>query len=165
MAFILTGVPRIAYTHGGVRAPACASAWRSTFVAGRPMPMARPRLAALQPRRVEAGTARSLRMFELTEGEKYPLNPVVIIIAVLAWSGIASVPSNIPLYGGTGLTQAFIASIQRLLAQYPTGPKMDDPFWLYCLLYHLGLFALLFYGQIGYTGYTKGLYTPPTEED
>jgi photosystem I subunit PsaO len=103
--------------------------------------------------------ASSLRMFEISDGEPYPLNPAVIFIAVLGWSAAAAVPSNIPVLGGTGLTQAFLASIQRLLAQYPTGPKLDDPFWFYLIVYHVGLFALLIFGQIGYAGYAKGTYT------
>ncbi|KAF6003784.1 hypothetical protein CCYA_CCYA05G1638 [Cyanidiococcus yangmingshanensis] len=122
------------------------------------------RVARFQQARLpSAGRARSvgassLRMFEISDGEQYPLNPAVILIAIIGWSAAAAVPSNIPVLGGTGLTQAFLASIQRLLAQYPTGPKLDDPFWFYLVVYHVGLFALLIFGQIGYAGYARGTY-------
>jgi len=131
----------------------CAARCSFTTRAARVAPV---RIALSRPQRLVG--APSLRMFEVSDGEPYPLNPAVIFIALIGWSAVAAIPSNIPVLGGNGLTQAFLASIQRLLAQYPTGPKLDDPFWFYLIVYHVGLFALLIFGQIGYAGYAKGTY-------
>ncbi|KAK4528484.1 hypothetical protein GAYE_SCF59G6428 [Galdieria yellowstonensis] len=88
--------------------------------------------------------------FQISEDSPFDANPLVIVIALLGWTLPASIPSNIPLLHGTGLTQAFFTSIQSNLAQWPKGPALDDPFWLYMILWHVGLFIVLFFGTIGY---------------
>ncbi|GJQ15612.1 hypothetical protein GpartN1_g7810.t1 [Galdieria partita] len=88
--------------------------------------------------------------FQISEETPFDANPLVIVVALLGWTLPASIPSNIPLLHGTGLTQAFFTSIQYNLAQWPKGPALDDPFWLYMVLWHVGLFIVLFFGTIGY---------------
>lgn len=68
--------------------------------------------------------------FQISEETPFDANPLVIVIALLGWTIPASLPSNIPLFHGTGLTQAFFTSIQYNLAQWPKGPALDDPFWV-----------------------------------
>eukprot|EP00871_Galdieria_phlegrea_P005191 jgi/Galph1/5673/GphlegSOOS_G4342.1 len=80
----------------------------------------------------------------------FDANPLVIVISLIGWTLPASIPSNIPLLKGTGLSQAFLASVQANLAAWPKGPALDDPFWLYMVIWHLGLFTVLFFGTIGY---------------
>lgn len=70
------------------------------------------------------------REFQISEESPFDANPLVIVIALLGWTLPASIPSNIPLLHGTGLTQAFFTSIQSNLAQWPKGPALDDPFWV-----------------------------------
>ena len=96
--------------------------------------------------------------FEISEGERFPLSLTVVALALVGWTVPASIPSKIPLLDGTGLTQAFLARVQANLAQFPKGPAMDDPFWVLMALWHLGLFAVLIFGTIGYNGRKSGLF-------
>mmetsp|Transcript_17239 Transcript_17239/g.37485 ORF Transcript_17239/g.37485 Transcript_17239/m.37485 type:complete len:138 (-) Transcript_17239:147-560(-) len=88
--------------------------------------------------------------YELSDGKFFDSNPVVIFLALAGWIIPSSVPANIPLTGGKGLTPAFLASIQDNLARYPQGPAAADPFWTLCFMFHLGMFATLIFGTIGY---------------
>ncbi|PXF43561.1 Photosystem I subunit O [Gracilariopsis chorda] len=105
-------------------------------------------------RRVTAAPARTTltpRMeFEISEGMDFELNPIVIALAFFGWVLPSSIPTTIPLTNGTGLSQAFFASMQENLARWPKGPAIDDPFWLLLLLWHVGMFATLIFGTIGY---------------
>ncbi|GJD12052.1 Photosystem I subunit O [Galdieria sulphuraria] len=67
--------------------------------------------------------------FQISEDTPFDANPLVIIVALLGWTLPASIPSNIPILHG---------------------PALDDPFWLYMVLWHVGLFIVLFFGTIGY---------------
>lgn len=60
---------------------------------------------------------------EISEGVAYPFNPIVIVVALAGWIIPSSIPTAIPLTGGTGLSQAFFASISRNLEHWPTGRK------------------------------------------
>eukprot|EP00293_Proteomonas_sulcata_P019488 CAMPEP_0184294364 /NCGR_PEP_ID=MMETSP1049-20130417/5571_1 /TAXON_ID=77928 /ORGANISM="Proteomonas sulcata, Strain CCMP704" /LENGTH=144 /DNA_ID=CAMNT_0026602617 /DNA_START=17 /DNA_END=451 /DNA_ORIENTATION=- len=93
--------------------------------------------------------------FEISDGVSFDLNPVVAGISFLGWTVPTLLPSNIPLYGGKGLTAAFAASIGTNLAKFPAPPGISDPFWLLCFIWHSGLFATLIFGTIGYNGYGK----------
>jgi len=99
-------------------------------------------------------TVRALRMaddgFEISEGVSFDSNPVVIFLALAGWIVPSSIPFNIPLTGGKGLTPAFLASIQDNLSRWPKGPQVDDPFWTLFFVFHLGMFATLIFGTIGY---------------
>lgn len=41
---------------------------------------------------------------------------------------------------------------QRAQAHFPTGPALDDKFWLYMITWHGGLFLTMLLGQIGVQG-------------
>lgn len=74
----------------------------------------------------------------------------------LGWT----LPSNIPVgaLGGKSLFALLIDRIGANLAKFPTGPSLDDPFWLYLLTWHIGLFACLFFGQIGFQARKQGYF-------
>lgn len=69
------------------------------------------------------------------------------------WSAVVCTPI-VPLvnYQGEPLGIAFMHSIFRLMDQFPTGPKIDDPFWLQLIIWHFGLFTVLTLGTIGVQG-------------
>lgn len=69
------------------------------------------------------------------------------------WSAVVCTPI-VPLvnYQGEPLGIAFMHSIFRLMDQFPTGPKIDDPFWLQLIVWHFGLFTVLTLGTIGVQG-------------
>jgi len=95
----------------------------------------------------------SLKMsFEIVDGTPFKLN-----IAPIGAFGFAGwvvptilVPSNIPLYGGKGLTVAFVDAMTTQLQAFPNPPGPADPFWLLCFLWHSGLFAVMILGSIGW---------------
>ena len=49
-------------------------------------------------------------------------------------------------------------SIGQNLSHFPTGPALDDPFWLYFATYHIGLFTTLLLGQVGVQGRKQGYW-------
>lgn len=87
--------------------------------------------------------------FEISEGVEFPLDLSILILAVLGWVIPSSIPAGIPLTNGTGLSQAFFASMNANLANFPKGPAADDPFWTLLFLWHVGLFACMIFGTIG----------------
>ncbi|CAI5469741.1 unnamed protein product [Closterium sp. Yama58-4] len=66
-------------------------------------------------------------------------------------------PSSIPAINGKSLTGLFFESIGPELAHWPTGPSIDSPIWLWMILWHFGLFACLWWGQIGFKARADGL--------
>eukprot|EP00270_Netrium_digitus_P021852 TRINITY_DN95_c0_g1_i1.p2 TRINITY_DN95_c0_g1~~TRINITY_DN95_c0_g1_i1.p2 ORF type:complete len:147 (-),score=26.15 TRINITY_DN95_c0_g1_i1:444-884(-) len=78
----------------------------------------------------------------------------VIGFGLIGWIA----PSSLPLINGDSLTGLFLGSIGPELAHFPTGPALDSPFWFYLLTWHLGLFLVLFYGQIGFKGRSDGYF-------
>lgn len=91
------------------------------------------------PVAVRAAKSAGPRMeFEVSEGVKYPLDLSIVALALFGWIVPSSLPAGIPLTEGTGLTQAFLASMQQNLAAFPKGPAADDPFWTLCTLWHVG---------------------------
>nr|7Y5E_O2 Chain O2, Photosystem I subunit O [Porphyridium purpureum]7Y5E_ON Chain ON, Photosystem I subunit O [Porphyridium purpureum]7Y7A_O7 Chain O7, Photosystem I subunit O [Porphyridium purpureum]7Y7A_Oo Chain Oo, Photosystem I subunit O [Porphyridium purpureum] len=88
--------------------------------------------------------------YEISEGSSFDANPLVIGLALIGWVVPSSVPSNIPLLDGKGLTPAFVASISDNLSRWPQGPQLADPFWLLMGMWHVGLFATLIFGTVGY---------------
>jgi photosystem I subunit PsaO len=87
---------------------------------------------------------------EVSEGVTYKINPAVLAISAAGWIIPSSLPAGIPLTGGSGLSQAFFASISANLASWPAGPSAQDPFWTLCFLWHIGMFACAMFGFIGY---------------
>merc|ERR1712056_38893 len=65
-----------------------------------------------------------------------------------------TVPSALPSsgFGGDSLFSRFINSIGNELAHFPSGPSLDSDFWIYLILYHIGLFLCILLGQIGVQG-------------
>ncbi|CAG9461767.1 unnamed protein product [Pedinophyceae sp. YPF-701] len=70
--------------------------------------------------------------------------------AFLGWT----IPSTIPVSGfdGNSLFGLFTASIGENLAKFPTGPALNDKFWLYMITWHIGLFTVMTLGKIGIEG-------------
>jgi len=94
-------------------------------------------------------------------GSPYPSNwlnkePLALVLGFLGWT----VPSNIPVsaFGDKSLFGLLTGSIAENLAKFPQGPSLDDPFWLYLLTWHIGLFLTLTLGQIGINGRKQGYW-------
>lgn len=49
-------------------------------------------------------------------------------------------------------------SVSENLSNFPTGPSLDDKFWLYLITWHVGLFMTMLLGQIGYQGRKQGYF-------
>merc|ERR1719450_312897 len=83
-------------------------------------------------------------------------DPTVLVLGFLGWT----IPSAIPVsgFGGGSLFSKFIDSIGTELSHFPSGPALDSPFWIYFVLYHIGLFACLMLGQIGIQGRKQGIF-------
>lgn len=87
--------------------------------------------------------------WEISEGVEFDIDLSILFLAIAGWVIPSSIPSGIPLTEGTGLTQAFLASMNANLAAFPKGPSADDPFWTLMFLWHVGLFACMIFGTIG----------------
>lgn len=112
------------------------------------------RVSAFRGSRVAAKPATKVvttpRMeFEISDGMNFEINPTIIALALVGWIGPSSLPAGIPLTNGTGLSQAFFASMNENLAAWPKGPGADDPFWTLCFLWHIGLMSCMLFGTIG----------------
>mmetsp|Transcript_1897 Transcript_1897/g.6762 ORF Transcript_1897/g.6762 Transcript_1897/m.6762 type:complete len:149 (+) Transcript_1897:102-548(+) len=75
----------------------------------------------------------------------------VLGMSVAGWV----IPSSTPPFF---LTQKLMGSIGENLGNFPTGPAIDDSFWLYLVLWHTGLFATMTLGQIGWQGRKQGYF-------
>jgi len=75
---------------------------------------------------------------------------LALIVGFVGWFA----PSNIAVgaFGGKSLFGLLMGSIGENLAHFPTGPALNDPFWLYLTTWHLGLFLTLTLAQIGIQG-------------
>ncbi|XP_057455944.1 photosystem I subunit O [Lotus japonicus] len=74
----------------------------------------------------------------------------VIGFGLIGWIA----PSSIPAIDGKSLTGLFFDSIGTELAHFPSPPALDSQFWLWLVTWHLGLFIVLTFGQIGFKGRT-----------
>merc|ERR1712066_635866 len=97
----------------------------------------------------------------VTGGEKFKsdwlqANPSVLVLGFFGWT----LPSAIPVsgFGNASLFSKFLDSIGRELSHFPSGPSLDSDFWIYFLLYHIGLFLCLLLGQIGFQGRKQGIF-------
>ncbi|KAL2932817.1 Photosystem I subunit O [Bienertia sinuspersici] len=75
----------------------------------------------------------------------------VIGFGLIGWLA----PSSIPAINGNSLSGLFISSIGEELSHFPTPPALTSQFWLWMVLWHLGLFLCLTFGQIGFKGRTE----------
>ncbi|KAJ8905374.1 hypothetical protein NDN08_001881 [Rhodosorus marinus] len=107
------------------------------------------RVAVKKSQRVASVTQMK---FEISDGEDFDNNGIVIPLSIIAWVVPSSIPAGIPLFNGSGLTQAYWASIADNLSRYPKGPALDDPYWTLMVMWHIGMFACLIFGTIGYNG-------------
>lgn len=117
------------------------------------------RRPAVSARRVAPVSRRVVTV--RASGSPYPSNwlnkePLVVVLGFLGWT----IPSNIPVsaFGGQSLFGLLTGSIAENLAKFPTGPSLDDPFWLYMLTWHVGLFLTLLLGQVGVNGRKQGYW-------
>merc|ERR1719247_2813698 len=60
----------------------------------------------------------------------------------------------------------FNESIVENLGKFPTGPGLADPFWIYLITWHLGLFIALTLAKIGIEGRKEGYFgeAPPRDQ-
>ena len=65
----------------------------------------------------------------------------VIGFGLIGWMG----PSSVPAIG-------------QELAHFPTPPPVTSQFWLWLVTWHLGLFIVLTFGQIGFKGRTEDYF-------
>ncbi|WZN62577.1 subunit O of photosystem I [Chloropicon roscoffensis] len=79
-----------------------------------------------------------------------------LYVGFLAWT----IPSSIPVgsFGGSSLFYRLNESIAEGFAKFPTGPGVNDPFWVYMLTWHIGLFLTLTLAKIGYEGKKEGYF-------
>merc|ERR1711935_561171 len=84
-------------------------------------------------------------------------DPLVLVLGFIGWT----IPSAIPVssFEGDSLFFKFTSAIGAELAHFPTGPSLDSAFWIYFLLYHIGLFTCLLAGQIGVQGRKRGYFS------
>ncbi|XVE79193.1 hypothetical protein DITRI_Ditri14bG0038200 [Diplodiscus trichospermus] len=78
----------------------------------------------------------------------------VIGFGLIGWIA----PSSIPAINGKSLTGLFFESIGTELSHFPTPPPLTSQFWLWLVLWHLGLFVTLTFGQIGFKGRTEDYF-------
>ncbi|PON65241.1 Photosystem I PsaO [Trema orientale] len=78
----------------------------------------------------------------------------VIGFGLIGWIA----PSSIPVINGKSLTGLFFESIGAELAHFPTPPALTSQFWLWLVTWHLGLFIVLTFGQIGFKGRTDDYF-------
>merc|ERR1739847_240726 len=81
----------------------------------------------------------------------------VLVLGFLGWT----IPSAIPVsgFGGSSLFSKFLSSIAQELTHFPKGPALNSDFWLYLVLYHVGLFLCMLLGQIGVQGRKQGYFS------
>uniref|UniRef100_A0AC62AEK3 Psao1 n=1 Tax=Dunaliella salina TaxID=3046 RepID=A0AC62AEK3_DUNSA len=114
--------------------------------------VARPALPA-RPARTSVRVAASSQGFDRNW---LRVDPIVPAISFVGWT----LPSNIgtSALNGQSLFGAFYESIGQNLAHWPTGPALDDKFWLYMVTWHTGLFIVMLLGQVGVQGKKQGYW-------
>ncbi|KAG1331042.1 photosystem I subunit O [Cocos nucifera] len=105
----------------------------------------RPQVASRSPLNLKLASGGRFTCFE-RDWLRTDLN--VIGFGLIGWLA----PSSIPAINGNSLTGLFFQSIGTELAHWPTGPALTSQFWLWMVLWHLGLFLCLTFGQIGFKG-------------
>ncbi|XRB09997.1 photosystem I subunit PsaO [Pycnococcus provasolii] len=121
--------------------PASVASRSSVRSAARPARLSRSMVARASAEKFDTG-------YEQKFGNAWILHG-----GLAMWSAVVCTPI-VPLvnYQGEPLGIAFMHSIFRLMDQFPTGPKIDDPFWLQLIVWHFGLFTVLTLGTIGVQG-------------
>merc|ERR1711977_356132 len=106
------------------------------------------------PIHIHAKVAKGASRFD---GDWLNADATVLVLGFLGWT----IPSAIPVsgFGGDSLFSKFLSSIAGELAQFPKGPALNSDFWLYLMLYHIGLFSCMLLGQIGVQGRKQGYFS------
>jgi len=81
---------------------------------------------------------------------------MVIGASLAGWT----IPTVTP-FAGLGydsLFNKFHSAMLRELANFPTGPSLDSDFWLYMIVWHVGLFLTMTLGTIGVQGRKQGYF-------
>ncbi|KAK8513346.1 hypothetical protein V6N12_052543 [Hibiscus sabdariffa] len=78
-------------------------------------------------------------------GGRFTWDLNVIGFGLIGWLA----PSSIPAIDGKSLTGLFFESIGTELAHFPTPPALTSQFWLWLVLWHLGLFITLTLDKLG----------------
>ncbi|KAK9828864.1 hypothetical protein WJX72_002460 [[Myrmecia] bisecta] len=132
-------------------APLAARPAKSGFLGARLAPVAAQRRSINSTRAVTRAAV----------GSDFPSNwlnkdPLVPVLGFLGWT----IPANIPTgaLGGNSLFGLFLGSIGENLSHFPIGPSLTDKFWLYLIVYHVGLFTTLLLGQVGVNGRKQGYF-------
>merc|ERR1712241_224954 len=91
--------------------------------------------------RTHAGNSPDTFPRDWLKKDNFPL-----ICGFLAWT----IPSSIPVgsFGGESLFWRLNESIKIGFDNFPTGPGVTDPFWIYMLTWHIGLFVTLTLAKI-----------------
>ncbi|KAE8688736.1 Photosystem I subunit O [Hibiscus syriacus] len=108
-------------------------------------------VTAMNPLRLAGASGGRFTCFE-RDWLRRDLN--VIGFGLIGWLA----PSSIPAIDGKSLTGLFFESIGTELAHFPTPPALTSQFWLWLVLWHLGLFITLTFGQIGFKGRTEDYF-------
>mmetsp|Transcript_11987 Transcript_11987/g.16259 ORF Transcript_11987/g.16259 Transcript_11987/m.16259 type:complete len:150 (+) Transcript_11987:104-553(+) len=112
------------------------------------------RVGAVRPVRATATKTVTSMAFDSDWLKK---DPLVFAMSFLGWT----VPSSIPVSaypGGGSLFGNLCSSIGDEMAHFPTGPALGDQFWYFLLTWHLGLFVVMLFGQIGVQGKKQGMW-------
>ena len=81
----------------------------------------------------------------------------VHLLTLFGWT----IPSASPcpaFENNNSLFYMLCTSVSENLSHFPTGPALDDKFWLYMITWHIGLFVTMLLGQIGYQGRKQGYF-------
>ena len=91
-----------------------------------------------------------------TPTQQQVVHQVLNTWSVCSWT----VPSSIPVgaFDGNSLFGLLNGQIAKELAHFPTGPSIDSPFWLYLVVWHVGLFTTMLLGQVGVNGRKQGYW-------
>ncbi|KAK9793178.1 hypothetical protein WJX73_007691 [Symbiochloris irregularis] len=142
----------------GLRLPAAKSSCLAGFMGAHIAPALPQRRSALAPRRLAVVAATTPQNQDWLQGWLRK-DPYVLVAAFAGWT----IPTATPIPGPNNPDQAsffgnFLATIGDNLSHFPIGPKIDDPFWLYLVFYHAGLFLAITLGQIGWQGRKQGYF-------
>mmetsp|Transcript_29938 Transcript_29938/g.66253 ORF Transcript_29938/g.66253 Transcript_29938/m.66253 type:complete len:124 (-) Transcript_29938:355-726(-) len=118
-------------------------------------------LCRVQTRKAAPVSRPRTVMVQASSGKSFDSNwlkkdPLVFVLGFAGWT----IPSSIGVsgFGGNSLFGLLNASIGEQLAHFPTGPALNDKFWLYLITWHIGLFLTLTLGQIGVQGRKQGYW-------
>jgi len=151
MAAMMTAAPVLPVRAARTVAPKASKpvALRSAFTGSKARLAVRPAAAR------SAAVSKKVTTMAF-DGDWLKKDPLVFVLGFLGWT----VPSamGVSAFGGNSLFGLFMASIGENMARFPTGPALDDKFYLYLLTWHIGLFTTMILGQVGVQGKKQGYW-------